>query len=345
MVGTIGRRRFILLTLGATAAGGGLTRLDPVAADGSAASHDGADLRLVCRSGHALGTQVGFSAVHADPDVARRAIDAAFAELEQIENVMSLYRGESELCRLNRTGRLDNPHPYLVSVLQSAQSVAKKTGGAFDVTVQPLWEVHEAAKRAGRKADANELAAARRRVGMDQLQVTPERITLAEGAAVTLNGIAQGFATDRVAAVLRDHGVVHALIDAGELSGFGVGQDDEPWQVGIQHPRERDAYIELAQLDNRALATSGDYATTFSEDRRLNHIVDPQTGVSPPELASVTVAAPTAVEADALSTAMFVLGPQRSGNLLQRLSGVDAMLVLKNGRSFSTPGFPSARDT
>lgn len=275
-----------------------------------------------------------------DAEHANAALAAAFAELETIESVMSLYRPESQVCRLNREGVLDNPHPELVQVLQQSQQLAEQSGGAFDITVQPLWSVYAAAAKEGRLPDAAELAAARALVDWRKLEIAGDRIRMAPGMAVTLNGIAQGFAADRALAALRRYGIQHALINTGELGSLGCKDDGQPWIAGIQHPRVEDAYVSLAQLDGRCLATSGDYATTFTADREANHIVDPRTGRSPPELASVSVLAPDGLLADGLSTALFVLGVSRGQSLLASIPGTDAMFVLQDGRTWATAGFP-----
>src|SRR5206468_2826354 len=125
-----------------------------------------------------------------------------------------------------------------------------------------------------------------------------------------------------------------------EIRPLGARDDASPWTVGIQHPRREEAYAWLAPLDGRALSTSGDYATTFSPDRRHHHIVDPHTGTSPAEFASVTVAAPTAMQADALSTALFVLGLEPAVALIEATPRVDALFILKDGRTLATARFP-----
>ncbi len=280
-------------------------------------------------------------ALHQWADVARRALDAAFDQLALVESLMSIYRDDSQVSRLNRNGRLDDPHPYLVRVLCYAQELSRRSGGAFDVTVQPLWELYRAAQQRGQLPDAEEVRAARQRVDYRQLGVTPQRVTLARpGMAITLNGIAQGFAADCAMQALREHGVCAALVDTGEIGTLGRKTEAEPWTVGIQHPRDDDAYLALAQLDGRCLATSGDYATPLSADLRHHHLFDPRTGYSPTEFSSVSVAAGSAMEADALSTAVFVLGPEQGMQLLQQTPGVDALLVLKDGRTLATAGFP-----
>lgn len=268
--------------------------------------------------------------LHADESLAHAALDAAFAELERVESVMSLYRPDSQVSRLNCDGVIENPDPSLVEVLRHAARVAELSRGAFDITVQPLWAMR------GEKPDATTLAL----VDWRKVEVSDERVRLAPGMAITLNGIAQGHATDAAMRVMRAHGVEHALIDAGEFSAHGMNAENVPWSIGIQHPRERDAYAALTRLENRCLATSGDYETSFSKDFSRHHILDPRTGQSPGELASVSVLAPTAMAADALSTALFVLGPQRGIELLRDFPGTDALIILKNGRHLATTGFP-----
>jgi thiamine biosynthesis lipoprotein len=161
------------------------------------------------------------------------------------------------------------------------------------------------------------------------------------GTAVTLNGIAQGFATDRALEALAAGGVRHALVNTGEIGAMGRRRDGGLWTIGIQHPRHQDAFIRRAHLDGRCVATSGDYGTTFSPDRVHNHIFDPFTGRSPKEFQSVTVLASTGLEADALSTTVFVTGLERGIELIESTPGADALFVLKNGETKATNGFPA----
>ena len=296
------RRRFLALSAGA----GGLAALAGLLPR---------ELKRVERTSWALGSKVSLTAFHEDASTARRAVDASFEALDRIEDVLSLYRPGSQIRRLNAEGVLERPHADLVACLRAALDWSRRTNGAFDPTVQPLWM-------------AADVDAALRLVDWRRVEVDDRRIRLAPGQAVTLNGIAQGFAADRVRDVLRAHGVRHALANTGELGGFG-----RPWRVGIQHPREKDAYLALASLEDRFMATSGDYETP-------GHIKDPATGRVPDALESVTVLAPTGLEADALSTAIFVLGPDKGLALAASRKDVDVFLSLKDGTTRRTPSFP-----
>ena len=293
------------------------------------------------RSGRALGAAVSITVLHPDRPTALDALDAAFTELNQVDRLLSIYRTDSQVCRLNRNGFLDAPHPCLLEALRVARRVAQQTGGAFDVTVQPLWKVYERAKREKRLPTDDEIRAARARVDWRRVHIAEHRIELrGEGTAITLNGLAQGYALDRVRAVLRRKAIHHALVDTGELGAIGQNAHGKPWRVGIQHPRQANAFVAVVQLDERCLATSGDYATTFTADRTANHLFEPSTGRSPHELSSVSIVAPKGVLADALATAVTVMGSQRGLQLIHNLPAVDGLLVSKTGEVHETNGFP-----
>lgn len=328
----VARRRFLLFLAGTGAATFGWFRRP-------GGQHEPP---LVSRTARALGADVTLTVLHRDEQAAQRAIDAAFAELETVEAVMSLYRPASQLARLNKTGSLAAPHPDLVDVLRAAEEMSRRSGGAFDVTVQPLWSLFRQSQQEGRLPRDGEIERAMQLVDWRRVEVTPSQVRLLgePRGAITLNGIAQGFAADRVAATLRAHGVQDALIDTGEVSGLGVRPGSDAWRVGIQHPRHDAAFVAVAKLAGRCLATSGDYATKFSDDFRWHHLFDPRTGRSPTELMSVSIAARTALEADALSTAAFVLGAEAGANLVRETQGADAFFVLRDGRTRATPGFP-----
>jgi thiamine biosynthesis lipoprotein len=139
---------------------------------------------------------------------------------------------------------------------------------------------------------------------------------------------------------LQHHGIQHALVNTGEISALRNKSHDEAWKIGIQHPRNADAFVALTRLANRSLATSGDYATSFSPDHKYNHIFDPRTGRSPVEFTSVSIVAPTAMQADALSTTVFVLGLDRGMDLLSKTPDVAALFVLRDGRTMNSANFP-----
>lgn len=301
------------------------------------------NLHTVKRTSRAFGTEVSLTLLHPTRDTAEEALDAALAEVERVDRLMSLYRPDSQIRRLNQAGQLDDADPLLLEILQKSLDISKRSDGAFDITVQPLWELYAAAKKQGALPDAPAIQSAKAKVDWKRIQIADRKIAFtAPGMAITLNGIAQGYAADRVLSVLRQHGIERALVNTGEIGALGRRADDQPWTVGIQHPRQPDAYAALAKLEDRCLATSGDYATTFTDDLAYNHIFDPATGKSPDVFSSVTVVSPSGAEADALATTLFVTGYEKGLKLLQGFKNAEAMFIWKDGRIAATRGFPEA---
>ena len=254
-----------------------------------------------------LGTTLSLRAAHTDGERARAGLDAAVAAIRHVEAQMSLFNPNSALSILNRKGVLYNPHPDLVRVLRLAQQVSAQSQGAFDVTVQPLWLAWAAAQREGRLPTTAELSFARARVGWRKLEVREDRIRLLQpGMALTLNGIAQGFAGDLARAALQAQGVEHALIDTGEWSAWGQSPEQNAWMLGIANPRLENALIAKISMGGRAVATSSDAHYRFGADDVHHHIFDPHTGYSPRSISSATVLAPNCALADALTKVMFM---------------------------------------
>jgi thiamine biosynthesis lipoprotein len=304
---------------------------------------------------HAFGTSISLSVTHRDVNVANKGLLDAFGQLQLVESLMSIYDPNSQLSRLNRDKVLDSPHPYLVDILRQSVEVSRRSNGAFDVTVQPIWDLWQRVHNNRLEIDRMSLQSVCRNVDWRRINITDSRITIHPQTQITLNGIAQGYAADKAAAALLPLGIMHALLDTGEISATGNTSATEItdstsdltagcWRIGIQHPRVESAYVAIAGLENRCLATSGDYETTFSEDYRDHHLLDPATGRSPSELSSVSVVAPTATLSDALSTAAFVMGPERGSEFINRTPGADALFVLKNQRVLKTAGFPLVLD-
>jgi thiamine biosynthesis lipoprotein len=324
------RRRFIAIA----AAAGGLPLL-PFAAARAAPSKNSL---LRVWSGAALGADATMQIHHPDPAVADRLIAASLAEVERLERVMSLYRPDSALSRLNRDGFIENPPFDLVRVLSESRRYGELTSGAFDVTVQPLWALYAAhfsrpdASSEGPPAEA--IAAAVARIGQDALVVDAESIRLARPAmSVTLNGIGEGYVTDRVVDLLRAGGVEHAMVNMGEIYAVGTHPMGEPWSVGLEDPRAPEHMDQRIPLADRAVATSGGYGTQFDQAGRFNHLFEPSTGRTSWRWLSVSVEAATTTEADALSTA-FALMPEDATAPIVRKLGLVAHFVRPDGSRF-----------
>src|SRR4051812_43652043 len=287
----------------------------------------------------AFGTTVSITVVHEDAAIAREAIGEALGEVRRIDRLMTVFRPDSQVGRLNAEGVLRDPDPRLVHVLEFSQRLAALSGGTFDVTVQPLWLLFTRCKAQGRLPSEEEISQARSRVGWQHLEVSPRAIAFSRRRmSITLNGVAQGYATDLAVAALRSRGIRDALIDTGELGAEGSRDPGRPWTVGIQHPRDPAAILAAVEMDGRFLATSGDYATTFTPDFVHNHIFDPHAGTSPRSFSSVAVAAASGMEADGLTKPMMVLEPARAQQLLSQFPGAGAVFIDKRGRIVASRG-------
>lgn len=245
-------------------------------------------------SGMALGARATIRIAH--PDAVAICARAA-AEIERLENVFSLYRPDSSLMRLNAAGRIDAPPAELLECLTIAGSVHRVTDGCFDPTIQPLWALWAERAVAGTRPTTGELAELRARGGWPDIRMDAARISLAPGTALTLNGIAQGYIADRVAALLSAEGLADILIDTGEHRAVGGHPDGGDWPVRL-------AQGGAVGLRNRALATSAPLGTAFDAAGRAGHILHPATGEpAVPIWRAVSVSAASAALADALSTA------------------------------------------
>jgi FAD:protein FMN transferase len=273
--------------------------------------------------GSALGADAVLQLHHRDPATARRLIGEALDEVSRLERQLSLYRPDSALVRLNRDGRLDDPPFDLLRLLTAANRFHALTDGAFDVTVQPLWVLYAAhfsrpdADPAG--PPAADVAASLALVGQDRLTAEADGIALAPGMSVTLNGIGQGYVTDRVVELLRRGGVEHALVDLGETRAIGGHPEGGPWRVGLEEPAPPNRVAETLSLVDRAVATSGGYGTAFDAAGRFNHIFDPTEGTASWRYAGISAVAADATTADALSTAFCLLPPERIGAIARTL--------------------------
>lgn len=320
MAQRISRRGFI----GITAAAAGLQLLPFGRADAAA--------QLVVWRGVALGAAATLQLHHTDRGVAERLVERCVGELRRLEGLFSLYREDSTLVELNRRGAIAAPPPDFVRLLEECRRYAQLTDGRFDPTVQPLWRLHaEHFAQAGADPSGPSpaaLAVARDLVGWERISVSPDRVALGRrGMALTLNGIAQGYVTDRVADLLRAEGVAHSMIDLGEARALGEHPDGRPWRAGLADPERPGEMAEEVALVDQALATSAPAGFRFDPAGRFNHLFEPRSGASAQLYRSVSVTMPTATAADALSTA-FSLTP---------LAGIEAVLgALDEGRAHVT---------
>jgi thiamine biosynthesis lipoprotein len=282
-----------------------------------------------------FGTTLWIKAAHTDADRLKQALDASVQAIRSVEKQMSLFDPDSAVSRLNRLGELRQPDVELVSVLSLAQHVSLRSAGAFDVTMQPLWGLWSLHSQTQTVPSAKALLQTRSLVNWRALTVSPEVVRLnVKGMGVSLNGIAQGYAADKVRAVLQSHGVQHALIDTGETTVLGQSSKAEDWRFAVEPSAASTVTPPVISPHGWALATSSDSHTVFSADHVHHHILNPHTGDSPSHWASVSVIAPSCALADALTKVFFMCPPQ-GVERLAKAWGVDVVLQDKRGKWYS----------
>jgi thiamine biosynthesis lipoprotein len=283
-----------------------------------------------------MGTLVSITVLASDR---AEAVEKAFAEIDRLERMMSTYVEESEISRLNRDGSLA-AGAEMQEVVERALHFHRISGGAFDITVKPVLDLHEASfDRDGNPPGEAELEAVSDRVDSAGIRIDDGTIALAQGAEITLDAIAKGYIVDRAVEILRGSGVEHALVNAGgDVRALG-DKAGVPWRVALQNPRDPSDYLAVIDLSDRSVATSGDYRRYFEPTLQHHHILDPRTGTSARDLISVTVTAETAMDADALSTTVFVLGPHEGLALVESLDGVEALVVTADREVLQSSGW------
>jgi thiamine biosynthesis lipoprotein len=291
-----------------------------------------------------MGTEVTVTVFHPDPSAAREMVEVTFAEIERLESILSRHRSGTPVARLARDGVVRDSPVELTEVLARATEYSVLTDGAFDVTIAPLLDLYRARAAAGAAPPSGrEVADALALVDYRALRLDGRTIALDRpGMAVTLDGIAKGYVVDRAVARLVAAGADRVLVGASGDLATSPEVDGDGWEVAIQDPRNAAGSLGILRLHGQGVATSGDYMQAFTPDRSLHHILDPRTGRSPDHTSAVTTIARTAMDADALSTAAFVLGPDEGVALLEKLDGVEGLVVTKDGRQLQTRGFRRA---
>lgn len=303
-----------------------------------------AEEKVFVRSRYLMGTLVDIKARGEDAAATQAAINAAFDEIARLERLMSDWRDDSQVARINaEAGKAPVPvAPEVFEVIQRAIGASRVTGGAFDITVASvgaLWRIDGDNPRLPSKPEIRQALA---NVGWRHVQLDEKSRTVfldAPGVRIGLGGIAKGYAVDRAIAVLRSRGVRSAILTAGGDTGL-LGRDgDRPWRIGIRHPRAPGRTIAWFDAAGTTVHTSGDYERFMMvKGKRYGHILDPATGWPASRARSVTVVTKDGTLGDALATGIFVMGAEQGVRLAGSLPGVDALIVDSRGRVTMTPG-------
>lgn len=288
-----------------------------------------------------MGTFAEISVYSDVEETAGRAIEEALDEMERMDRIMSNYKDDSQLSRLNKTAG-KSPVPCdgeLLDVIEQSQHYSELSGGAFDITVSPviaLWGFfHEEGHIPSKEEIAGLLPAVSYKNVVIRKSNDPKKAGMVffkdTQTQIDLGAIGKGYAVDKALEVIKKYGIDNACINlGGNIYVLGAPPGKKAWNVGVQHPRKNDEILGYLELKGEATATSGDYERFFEiNGERYSHIIDPRTGwpVNGSGTIAVTVIAPTGTQVDALSTSIFVLGPEKGFELMKGFPGTDACVV------------------
>lgn len=289
-----------------------------------------------------MGTLIRVELWHDNEALAKQAIAEVMTEMHRIDQLMSPYKASSDLSRINRDAaikavRIDKE---LYDLIARSLYFSQLTHGAFDITFASIGRLYDYRKKihpTDERIDDNLKRINYKHIIMDDIKVSI-RFAI-PGVSIDLGGIAKGYAVDTSTALLQKAGIQHAIITAGGDSRIIGDKRGRPWMIGIRDPRKSRAVKGMIPLVQSALSTSGDYERYFVEDgEHFHHILRPDTGKSAHQLRSVTVIGPDATTTDALSTSVFVLGPEKGMKLIEQLDGIEAILIDQQDRLIYSSG-------
>ncbi len=325
-----------------------------------ALSHESDSASIHTQTRLALGTFVTLHAMHSSKDVAEHALGRAFERIDALEAELTRHDSAAPLAHLRKHGSLDTGSldsrdtrdgaASLVHVLQRAARAHSLTQGAFDISVAPLvdlYSAHQNPQGSMRPISAAELAEVRELVSASDVHISNDgrRVRLGRsGMALTLDGIAKGYIVDKASETLLQHGVASHLVNiGGDIRASGVKSAGQPWRIAIENPAAQGAGVGHKALTlplHASIATSGNYAMFYDAKKQHHHLIDPTRKQSPQHISSVSVLAPTALEADALATAISVLPINASLQLIRSLAGRECCIINAQGRVLTSEKWP-----
>lgn len=298
---------------------------------------------LVERAFYVMGTVIEFKLYCRNKEFCNEAIFEAYSEVKRLDDMLSNYKSDSNLAQVNSyagKGRIKVPSEF-IELTERAVYFSNLTDGAFDITVGELVDLW---RNSQQKDDMPDEKVIKRTVsecvGSKKISLYPreKEIELKSSClSIDFGGIGKGYAVDRALKILRDKGIENGLINfSGNIYAIGSPPGEEGWRIAIKHPRMKDEALTFIEVRDMAVSTSGDYERYFEiGGKRFSHIIDPRTGYPVEYVPSVTVIAENATDADALSTAVSVMGKEKSVETLEKLERVGAIIVTGYGGDLS----------
>ena len=290
----------------------------------------------------AMGTFVSMTLIHPSKTEAENAMGKAFEEIARLEKIMTRFNDSAEVTQLNKNGYIEDSSPEVCEVVGKSLDYYRISGGVFDISVKPLLDLFDDPKvNRGMLPKTTEINRALSLIGADMIRTKGRSIRFGRhGMGITLDGIAKGYIVDRASEVLTKNNIKHHLINAGgDIRTKGAKGQGKPWVIAIQDPHKRGRYPDIIKMTDGAIATSGNYEVHFAKDKMFHHIVNPSTGLAASTDTSVSIVSNTAMDADALSTTVFIMDPEKGASFIESLPGRECLVLDTKNRTFRSSGW------
>lgn len=290
-----------------------------------------------------MDTTITISVVGNNETHALEVIDNAFEKMYYVDEIMNNYDNDSEIAVLNKESAVYDADQELIYVINRSKYYSEVSGGAFDISIQPilsLWASKYSPGGTYLDPTPEEINETLELVNHSAIVVEGNNIILEEDMAITLGGVAKGYAVDLAIDSMMNDGITSGFVNAGGDGRYiGTKPDGSMWRVGLQNPEKSEDAVTIMDIQDMAVATSGNYERYFSDAAKVSHIADPRTGYSSQNLISATVITDTAMDADALATAVFVLGENDGMEMIEELEGVECLLITPDKKIVRSSGF------
>ncbi len=290
----------------------------------------------------AMGTFVSMTLIHPSKTEAEDAMGKAFEEIARIEKIMTRFDDSAEVAQLNKNGYIEDSSPEVCDVVGKSLDYYRMSGGVFDISVKPLLDIFDDPNvNRGKFPKPTEIKRVMSLIGADMIRTKGRSIYFGRhGMGITLDGIAKGYIVDRASDVLTNNNIEHHLINAGgDIRVKGTKGRKKPWVIAIQDPHKRGRFPDIIKMTDGAIATSGNYEVHFAKDSMFRHIVSPKTGLAADTDTSVSIVSNTTMDADALSTTVFLMDPAKGTRFIDALPGRECLVLDTKNRMFKSSGW------
>jgi thiamine biosynthesis lipoprotein len=302
---------------------------------------------LVHKTKYSMGTVYEIAAYDESPERALMAIDKAFAEIARLDSVLSNYKPESDLSRLNRNGHFhaEKVTPDLYRVIEESVKYSKVSGGKFDITVAPLVDMWKAALRGDRVPTQEEQEKLQACVGYEKIELIPPDMVEFHSPCMRIDvgSIGKGYAVDCAVEILRANGIKNALVDAGQSSIYGMGAPpgQSAWEVHLRDPSNR--VDPIVMLSENSVSTSEQTPASLLGNETAGHIIDPENGRPLETKYALSIVAKTGTASDALSTTLLLVGPDKGKPIVKQIAGAAAIWISADGETETVTTGPEIR--